>query len=321
MTMLDLSAIGLQIILPLALIAWLAFGPVGGRFGFALQALGTALVLVMLLLVAVWMIPPWWTPYVYLALFVLAFVSRLGAVVRSDRWLPQYWTGWIGPLLLGAFGFWSATLIVEALQGRNLPVNIDAVDLEFPMGPGIYLVASGGAADRINGHFLTLNPKTERQRAYRGQSFAVDLIKIDDWGFRASGWRPVDPAAYAIFGEPVYAPCDGKVLRAEGGMRDMPVPETDRSRLEGNHVILQCGDVAVLLAHFRQGSVRVAAGDMVQAGDRLGAAGNSGQSTEPHLHIHVQHIPPEGPLLSGEPVYLTFGDQFPVRNDRIVIGH
>jgi len=86
-------------------------------------------------------------------------------------------------------------------------------------------------------------------------------------------------------------------------------------------VILQCGDVAVLLAHFRQGSVRVAAGDMVQAGDRLGAAGNSGQSTEPHLHIHVQHIPPEGPLLSGEPVDLTFGDQFPVRNDRIVIGH
>lgn len=321
MTMMELSVIGLQIMLPLALIVWLAFGPIGGRFGFALQALGTALVLVMLLLVAVWMIPPWRTPYVYLALFALAFVSRLGAVVRSDRWLPQDWTGWTGPLLLGACGFWSATLIVEALQGRNLPVNTDVVDLEFPMGPGTYLVASGGATDRINGHFLTLNPKTERQRAYRGQSFGVDLIKIDDWGLRASGWRPVDPAAYAIFGQPVYAPCDGEVLRAEGGMPDMRVPETDTSRLEGNHVILKCDDVALLLAHFRQGSVRSGAGDIVQAGDRLGAVGNSGQSTEPHLHIHVQQIPPEGPLLSGAPVHLTFGGHFPVRNNRIVIGH
>ena len=319
MTMLDLSTIGLQILLPLSLIAWLAFQPIRGRLGFVVQVAATAAALAALLLGTVWMNPPWWTPYVYLALFALAVVWRLPAAVRSDRWIPQSWSGRIGLILLGGFGLWSATLIMEARQGRHPPAKAKVLDLSFPMGPGVYLIASGGATGLVNGHFLTLNPKTERQRAYRGQSFGVDLIKIDAWGLRSAGWRPADPANYAIFGEPVYAPCDGDVLRAGDGMADMRVPDTDRSQLEGNHVILQCGDVAVLLAHFRQNSVRVTAGDRVQTGARLGTAGNSGQSTEPHLHIHVQQIPAEGPLLSGEPVHLTFGGRFPVRNDRIVV--
>ena len=58
MTMLDLSTIGLQILLPLSLIAWLAFQPIGGRLGFVVQVAATAVALAALLLVAVWMNPP-----------------------------------------------------------------------------------------------------------------------------------------------------------------------------------------------------------------------------------------------------------------------
>ena len=115
------------------------------------------------------------------------------------------------------------------------------VDLAFPLGSGTYLVAGGGASESVNGHFLTLNPKTDRQRAYRRQSYGADFIKIDKWGLGASGSRPSGPAAYAIFGEPVLATCDGQVLRAHDGLPDMQVPETDTSLLEGNHVVLKCG--------------------------------------------------------------------------------
>ena len=64
MTMLDLSTIGLQILLPLSLIAWLAFHPIRGRLGFVVQVAATAAALAALLLGTVWMNPPWWTPYV-----------------------------------------------------------------------------------------------------------------------------------------------------------------------------------------------------------------------------------------------------------------
>ena len=285
-TALDISTIGLQIALPLALIASLAFVPMRSKLGLGAQIISTGLTLLCLLLISVWMITPWWAPYLYLA-FWLAVAAAL----------PMQ----------------------QAIQGRRLPAANILVDITFPMGPGTYLVANGGSNKMINTHLMTLRPQTERQAAYRGQSYAVDFIKIDTPGMRAAGWRPTDPSAYAIFGDPVYAPCEGNVIRILDGQPDMTVPKMDRSQLEGNHVLIQCGNFAVLLAHLRYGSIRVTAGERVAAGEQIGKVGNSGQTTEPHLHIHVQRLPDSGPLLSGEPLHLTFDGEFPVRNDRIVI--
>ena len=44
------------------------------------------------------------------------------------------------------------------------------------------------------------------------------------------------------------------------------------------------------LAHMQRNSVRVAVGDVVKPGDVLGLVGNSGNTSEPHLHIHVQNV-------------------------------
>ena len=52
----------------------------------------------------------------------------------------------------------------------------------------------------------------------------------------------------------------------------------------------QNGEYSVL-SHFRQGSVVVAVGDTVVAGQLLGKCGNSGHSSEPHLHYHLQDGP------------------------------
>lgn len=312
-----MSAIGLQILLPLALIGWLAFSPLRSRMGFLLQALATGLALVALLLSAIWMVPPWWTPFVYLALWLLAVLGRSSDRLRANGWLPRGASAWIAVVGFIALSVFAGSVALSSLDGRNPPVDVRVVKLAFPLGPGRYLVAHGGASATINGHFLTLHPTTERQRAYRGQSYAVDLIEIGAWGLRASGWRPAEPAAYAIFGDPVFTPCEGTVIAASDGRPDMPVPKTDTSRLEGNHVVIRCGDVAVLLAHLQQGSVRVGEGDTLSAGQAVGRVGNSGQSNEPHLHVHVQALPKLGSLFSGEPFFLTFDGEFPVRNDRL----
>jgi murein DD-endopeptidase MepM/ murein hydrolase activator NlpD len=77
-------------------------------------------------------------------------------------------------------------------------------------------------------------------------------------------------------------------LVAEGMVRELLGP----GRILGNHVVLDLGDgVYAALAHLRRGSVRVRPGDLVAAGQQLAACGNSGNSTEPHLHFQLMDHP------------------------------
>jgi len=313
----DLIVVGFQVILPVAILLWLSVTPAKSAFSYVLQVVTSALLLAVLFLLPIWIVPPWWVPWLYAAVAAIAVIGRAfqGHAHVQSR-LPGTRYAWVGAALLGCVTTGLAVFAAGAASGRRVP---DAtIELAFPMGPGTYLVANGGSTQTVNAHFLTLEPKTSRQRDYRGQSYAVDLIKIDKLGLRAPAWRPRDPTVYAIFGESVYAPCTGEVVRASDGMPDMPVPEMDTSRLEGNHVFLACGDFGVLLAHFRKNSLRVASGDRVRVGDLLGEAGNSGQSAEPHLHIHAQRLAESDALLSGEPLHIKLAGRFLVRNDRVL---
>ena len=87
--------------------------------------------------------------------------------------------------------------------------------------------------------------------------------------------------------------------------------------MAGNHVILRCGDAWVVLAHLRQSTVAVHPGEPVDIGALIGRAGNSGNSDEPHLHIHAQRPGSTDAPLSGEPLAIRFGATYPVRNVRL----
>jgi murein DD-endopeptidase MepM/ murein hydrolase activator NlpD len=207
-------------------------------------------------------------------------------------------------------------LIAQALAGRR-PPELGTVNVAAPFANGTYIVAHGGSTETVNAHLHTLDRSVERFRPWRGQSLAVDIIRISPLGLRTDGWRPTNPARYATFGTPLLAPCAGTVAVAVDGLPDMPVPEMDREHLPGNFVMIDCGDFAVALAHMRQGSVLVEVGDQVQVGDPIGEMGNSGNSSEPHLHFHAQRGIPEGAPFGGEPLGLTIGGRFLVRNHRI----
>ncbi|MEZ7171746.1 M23 family metallopeptidase [Sporosarcina sp. OR05] len=66
------------------------------------------------------------------------------------------------------------------------------------------------------------------------------------------------------------------------------------------------------MAHMKEGSVAVAKGDTVTTGQLLGKVGNSGNTSEPHLHIHAE--------LDGKGVPLTFDGRFLVRNQLVKTG-
>ena len=206
-------------------------------------------------------------------------------------------------------------LAIYSFWGWRIPQG-SQTKLAFPLKNGTFYIANGGSNSLLNAHLNTL--EGERFRFYRGQSYAADILQINSYGLRANGLLPSDPADYTIFESPVYAPCLGTVIETENKREDMPPPEADREVMPGNHVLIDCGEAVVLLAHFKKGSVKVEKGQLVETGQMLGEVGNSGNTNEPHLHIHAQRRGSAETPLGGEPLWMTFEGEFLVHNQLVI---
>jgi len=313
-----LLALTVQLAIPLSLLLWLALWPARSAPGLASQAAGTGAVILALALVAQWAVTGWWVPHALGGLWAVLTVRGAARLLGGQRaallGTRGEWIAMLAGLALFGLGGWAAG---TALAGRTPPPG-PVVEVANPFGPGRYLVGNGGAATLVNVHLHTLDDSVARYRPWRGQSHAVDFFGLGPWGLRADGLRPADPAAYAIFGKVLHAPCDGTVIGAEGTEPDFEVPRLDPVNRLGNHVILDCDGIWIVLAHMQQGSVTVAPGETVTQGRRIGAVGNSGASTEPHLHIHAQRPAAEGAApISGAPLPLRIADRYLVRGDRL----
>lgn len=300
-------------------LAWQAICPAKNAIAWSIQLVSVAAILLGIGLAALWTLPPFWTPYVYALLFALISVRQL-----THRVSPGNTSGtasvvnlWVISVV-AVFGVVGAYLAYHAEQGRVLP-NETVVDISPPFAPGSYLVAHGGSTQMVNVHLATLDASVERFLPWRGQSKALDIFRITPMGFHKDGWLPTDPARYETFAVPVTAPCTGEVALVVDGLADMQVPVMDPDNRAGNFVAVDCGEFFVILAHLRLGSIVVAAGDAIEAGDPLGEMGNSGNSSEPHLHLHAQRGLPADAPLGGEQLWLTLNGQFPVRNERIIV--
>lgn len=136
-------------------------------------------------------------------------------------------------------------------------------------------------------------------RRWLSQRFAIDWLQIDAQGRTYAG-DPHDPASYFVYGEPVHAAADGRVVSVLDGRPDQhpPVPDQTLTRANvwnfttGNHVIIDIGHGEyAMYAHLQPGRIRVHEGQKVRRGQVIGRVGNSGNSTEPHLHFHVGSRP------------------------------
>jgi len=144
-----------------------------------------------------------------------------------------------------------------------------------------------------------------------GVTYAIDFVAVADDGRSAPrSWRSVlsvePPEIFRGFGVPILAPAAGTVVLTHDGevdhvaRRSTPaqIPyafgqvarvRAGAAAIAGNHVVLRLGQTGpyVLLAHLRAGSVQVALGDELDLGAPVGECGNSGNSTEPHVHLQA----------------------------------
>jgi hypothetical protein len=159
---------------------------------------------------------------------------------------------------------------VYLLSDSSHPVAIQ------PPFRGEWVVLQGGRSVLINHHY----PLTS-------QRFALDLIELRD-GKPVHG-DPQNLASYACFDQPLYAPAKGKVVRVVNDRPDQAIGTTDEEFVVGNHVVIEIApDRFALLAHLKQSSVAVQEGNEVHAGQLLAHCGNSGNTSEPHLHLQIQ---------------------------------
>lgn len=173
---------------------------------------------------------------------------------------------------------------------------------------GPWMVYQGGRSTYDNYH-----------AAYSDERFAYDIVAAKEGKIYAGNADKAED--FFGFGQPVFAPAGGTIASAVDQYDDNPIMKaSSTSPKQGNAVVIDHGNGEFsMLAHLKRGSVKVKAGDKVQAGQEIAQCGNSGNSPFPHLHYHLQTTPDwfkgEGlpvqfhdytadgkPVASGEPV-------------------
>jgi len=145
---------------------------------------------------------------------------------------------------------------------------------------GKWLVFWGGDTKELNLHNDAPN-----------QKFAFDFLGADEQGKTRKDEAQVNEDYFA-FGREVLAPADGNVTDVINGVRDNVPGSMNPYSALGNAVFIQHGGNEVsVLAHLKLDSITVKVGDKVKKGQIIGLCGNSGNSSEPHLHYHLQNTP------------------------------
>ena len=170
-------------------------------------------------------------------------------------------------------------LFVKPFKEDNLPkLERNETKLILPFN-GEWTVFWGGDTIELNYHIES-----------EAQKNAFDILITDNNGktFKTDGKTNED---YYAFGKELIAPCDAVVVLAVDGIKDNIPGELNPIYVPGNTVILKTiNNEFLFFAHFKQNSIVVKQGQEVKKGELIGLCGNSGNSSEAHLHFHIQNV-------------------------------
>jgi hypothetical protein len=206
------------------------------------------------------------------------------AVYRENGTISYYRIGEFEALPSGTIHWiWDSAGVIQGLLVRPTPSAAPSrfagrktrTRLRLPFEGAAY-VAWGGRAPHQNYHVQ-----------FADQRFAYDFFLLGGGAIhRGDGTRNED---YACFERAIVAPAAGTVRAVLDTVTDNRPGRMNPDIPPGNHVVIDHGHGEYsVLAHLQRGSVRVRPGDRVKSGQAVGACGNSGNSSAPHLHYHLQ---------------------------------
>jgi murein DD-endopeptidase MepM/ murein hydrolase activator NlpD len=270
--------------------------------------------------------PPWW--------------YRAGARVRGFATAAGFLGLFAGLLtIMLASGLPDALLLALTLGGFAL-LAVGLVLTLFPAGPKI---APRTVAPPVAGRWIVMNGPADRAPSHgthgHGQTFAVDLVYEPQEGARPAFGKGASfrrPEEFPGFGQELLAPADGEVVAVWDRGRDHLTRSTwpavaymvlesfvreiaGSKYVLGNHVILSLGDdTYAALTHLKRGSAAVRVGQRVRRGDVIGRCGNSGNSSEPHLHFQLMDHP-RALVAAGLPFGFTGVNGVPANDQALVV--
>jgi Peptidase family M23 len=169
--------------------------------------------------------------------------------------------------------------------------STEAVVVRPPLRGGGWFNANGCCAiiDPHRFFVLPLNGSF-----WPAERFAIDFVQLDEQGRLPDAGENLH--SWHHYGTDILAAAQGRVVEVVDGLPDQvpgqESPGLTIDELGGNHVIIDMGEGRfALYAHMIPGSIVVEKGQFVRAGEKLGHLGNSGSSTEPHLHFHIMDRP------------------------------
>jgi hypothetical protein len=302
----------LHLLIPLALALWTWRRSYTSVTGWGLQVLVLGSYTVFIFLLGSWVFASFYLRYAIVALSIVAAIRSFLKIGGLPSFVEAGFWGWIGSGAAVLVSIVLIYLIVGAIQSHfydEPPVN-----LSFPFKNGVYAVFEGGngrASSLMNYHYGSSTHSSSRIN--RSMKYAVDLTKLSLWGTDANGIMPHQNERYVVFNEAVYSPCDGEVSDVVDQWPN-EIPWSGQAPYNvGNHILIKSGDFYVLMGHLQKGSIRVKVGDQIKKGDPLAKVGNSGWTSQPHLHIQAMRIAKES-FWRGEGLPIIFDGKNPVKN-------
>ncbi|NKW82842.1 M23 family metallopeptidase [Bacillus cereus] len=196
-------------------------------------------------------------------------------------------------VLFSIIGAWPLRWLAN-IGGLAYPANVQSMSpkivVRFPLNERA-LVGWGG--DRLEANYHVIKPN---------ERWAYDIL-IPPAEVKSSKLKD-----YGIYGARVTAPASGTVVSINNDEKDLVPGSDDFQSMAGNHIYLRLDETGtfLVLAHLKKGSIKVKEGQHVNEGEFLAQVGNSGSSSEPHLHIHHQRQDPSKIsmfLAEGLPLY------------------
>ncbi len=219
----------------------------------------------------------------------LCIVFLMFGIIRSFRKRPffNYWRI-VGFLALSCLCF-SGQLYHEFPSFYDDKPS--KIAFRLPLDTAV-TVFWGGSSEQNNYHAVA----TDQRWAYdlavlkNDNSFSGDSTKLEN---------------YYCYGLPVLSPADGKIIKVVDTEPDVAIGKIGGyiNEVGGNHLIIQVAPKEFLfICHLKPKSIKVKQGDNVKQGQELALVGNSGNTSEPHIHIHLQDSKEEF-IAQGIPLY------------------